>query len=189
MEAKICPDGSAVGRVPPTCAFAPCPGESTSSASSVIFHSYQDSGIGYSISVPSGWTTVESKEVVTENYQATGTAFIAPEETGTTLGEAFFHVAQVTSCPSFTESTSVTIAGVAFQRALWSGVGAGNLYEGVTYAGSKDAGCFVLTGYLHSCNLGSDCGPGRSAQFDKEKFFSLFETMAKSVEFLVHPGD
>ncbi|ALM10173.1 MAG TPA: hypothetical protein DDX11_02510 [Candidatus Peribacter riflensis] len=27
MEAKICPDGSAVGRVPPTCAFAPCPGE------------------------------------------------------------------------------------------------------------------------------------------------------------------
>ncbi len=27
MEAKICPDGSAVGRIPPTCEFAPCPGE------------------------------------------------------------------------------------------------------------------------------------------------------------------
>lgn len=25
MEAKICPDGSAVGRVPPSCDFAPCP--------------------------------------------------------------------------------------------------------------------------------------------------------------------
>jgi hypothetical protein len=25
MEAKICPDGSAVGRVPPNCDFAPCP--------------------------------------------------------------------------------------------------------------------------------------------------------------------
>ena len=24
MEAKICPDGSAVGRMPPTCEFAPC---------------------------------------------------------------------------------------------------------------------------------------------------------------------
>ncbi len=24
-EAKICPDGSAVGRVPPDCEFAPCP--------------------------------------------------------------------------------------------------------------------------------------------------------------------
>ena len=27
MDAKICPDGSAVGRIPPSCAFAPCPGE------------------------------------------------------------------------------------------------------------------------------------------------------------------
>lgn len=25
MEAKLCPDGSAVGRMPPTCEFAPCP--------------------------------------------------------------------------------------------------------------------------------------------------------------------
>lgn len=27
MEAKLCPDGSAVGRVPPNCDFAPCPDE------------------------------------------------------------------------------------------------------------------------------------------------------------------
>lgn len=27
MDAKICPDGSAVGRVAPNCEFAPCPGE------------------------------------------------------------------------------------------------------------------------------------------------------------------
>ncbi|HRN70752.1 MAG TPA: hypothetical protein PLS49_06240 [Candidatus Woesebacteria bacterium] len=27
MEAKICPDGSSVGRMPPNCEFAPCPGE------------------------------------------------------------------------------------------------------------------------------------------------------------------
>jgi len=26
MDAKLCPDGSAVGRVPPKCEFAPCPG-------------------------------------------------------------------------------------------------------------------------------------------------------------------
>jgi hypothetical protein len=26
MEAKQCPDGSYVGRVPPRCEFAPCPG-------------------------------------------------------------------------------------------------------------------------------------------------------------------
>lgn len=27
LDAKICPDGSAVGRVAPNCEFAPCPGE------------------------------------------------------------------------------------------------------------------------------------------------------------------
>jgi hypothetical protein len=27
MDAKICPDGSSVGRVPPNCEFSPCPGE------------------------------------------------------------------------------------------------------------------------------------------------------------------
>lgn len=27
MEAKLCPDGSAVGRTGPHCEFAPCPGE------------------------------------------------------------------------------------------------------------------------------------------------------------------
>jgi len=27
MEAKICPDGSGVGRTGPNCEFAPCPGE------------------------------------------------------------------------------------------------------------------------------------------------------------------
>jgi len=27
MDAKLCPDGSYVGRIPPDCEFAPCPGE------------------------------------------------------------------------------------------------------------------------------------------------------------------
>jgi hypothetical protein len=35
-EAKLCPDGSAVGRVPPNCEFAPCPSESCESASDCV---------------------------------------------------------------------------------------------------------------------------------------------------------
>lgn len=34
MDAKICPDGSAVGRMPPKCEFAPCPASSKPSSSS-----------------------------------------------------------------------------------------------------------------------------------------------------------
>jgi len=30
LEARLCPDGSAVGRTGPNCSFAPCPGEETS---------------------------------------------------------------------------------------------------------------------------------------------------------------
>ncbi len=26
MDAKLCPDGTSVGRIPPNCEFAPCPG-------------------------------------------------------------------------------------------------------------------------------------------------------------------
>lgn len=29
LDAKVCPDGSAVGRTGPDCAFAPCPNEET----------------------------------------------------------------------------------------------------------------------------------------------------------------
>jgi hypothetical protein len=32
QEAKICPDGSSVGRTGPNCAFAPCPGDTTPTA-------------------------------------------------------------------------------------------------------------------------------------------------------------
>lgn len=34
-EAKLCPDGSSVGRTGPNCEFAPCPGEATSTAQGV----------------------------------------------------------------------------------------------------------------------------------------------------------
>lgn len=29
LDAKLCPDGSYVGRTPPNCEFAPCPGETS----------------------------------------------------------------------------------------------------------------------------------------------------------------
>lgn len=29
MDAKLCPDGSSVGRIPPNCDFSPCPNSKT----------------------------------------------------------------------------------------------------------------------------------------------------------------
>ena len=36
LEAKICPDGSAVGRTGPLCEFAPCPKNTTSSSDNLV---------------------------------------------------------------------------------------------------------------------------------------------------------
>ncbi len=177
------------------CTPAPTPGgsSSTSSSSSSALTRYEDAGIGYSIEVPAGWRVMEDKDVIAAGYEARGTAFVAPTETGTTLDEAYFHVTQIASCPVISaphsESGSAIVAGVAFQRSTWDEAAAGNLYEGVTYAGPKDAGCLVLTGYLHSCNLGVDCGDNHSAPFNKQTYLSTFDAMAKSVAFLEHPGD
>lgn len=35
-DAKLCPDGSYVGRIPPSCAFAPCPTSETGRAGSIV---------------------------------------------------------------------------------------------------------------------------------------------------------
>lgn len=46
MEAKICPDGSAVGRIPPTCEFEACPSGTTS-----LYETER-----YSFEYPNNWT-------------------------------------------------------------------------------------------------------------------------------------
>jgi hypothetical protein len=49
MEAKICPDGSSVGRVGPSCAFAPC-----------AFPNVEDTELGIGFVAPSGYKVDEN---------------------------------------------------------------------------------------------------------------------------------
>lgn len=51
MEAKICPDGSSVGRTGPTCEFAPCPTPTTQISTEGKTFIYND----FSISYPDDW--------------------------------------------------------------------------------------------------------------------------------------
>lgn len=55
MDARICPDGSAVGRTGPNCEFAPCPGEETSDACPVknlrILSPLTDQAVTFPLSV------------------------------------------------------------------------------------------------------------------------------------------
>lgn len=58
MDAKICPDGSSVGRSGPRCEFAACPKveESSSSADISDWKTYENLKYGYSIRYPSNWS-------------------------------------------------------------------------------------------------------------------------------------
>jgi len=54
MDAKVCPDGSYVGRIPPDCAFAPCPKEVFGPTSWLTF---EDKEQNISFSYPKSFTT------------------------------------------------------------------------------------------------------------------------------------
>lgn len=47
MDAKICPDGSSVGRVPPDCNFAPCTFEKTLNTTGWIIFTDKEQGISF----------------------------------------------------------------------------------------------------------------------------------------------
>lgn len=146
---------------------------------------YKNTEEKFSVFIPSGWVAKDQDGVITEAYEATGSSLIYAGASGTTLSEAKLNIAVQQSCPSLSASVSMSevIDGIVFIRSTWEGAAAGNLYEGVTWMGTRDGKCYVLTGYLHSCNLGPDCGPGRTTPFNKASFLSAFETMVRSLKF------
>ena len=55
LEAKLCPDGTSVGRTGPNCEFAPCPTIATSSANTANWKTYTNVNV-YSFKYPSEWS-------------------------------------------------------------------------------------------------------------------------------------
>jgi hypothetical protein len=51
-EAKLCPDGSTVGRVGPNCEFAPCPSPSATPDPTASWQTYLSSKLGFSLKYP-----------------------------------------------------------------------------------------------------------------------------------------
>jgi hypothetical protein len=64
QEAKICPDGSVVDRVPPNCDFAPCPTIQPSSHPTANWKTYQNTQNKYTLNYPSNWTIQETESEV-----------------------------------------------------------------------------------------------------------------------------
>lgn len=60
MDARVCPDGSSVGRSGPNCEFAACPGEESKPSSTTGLQTYQDKQGIFSVSYPAAYTQDES---------------------------------------------------------------------------------------------------------------------------------
>lgn len=136
-----------------------------------------------SVRHPDGWGAKENYHLVTDAYEADGTALLAPtDRTKTTLYEGIFHIAKMSACPVLDGMRDTTIKDRTYHHATWNGVGAGNRYEGETYATETSNGCAVVTFYAHSCNLSpEDCGPTKPKPYDRNALFSIMRQMLETM--------
>lgn len=70
MEAKVCPDGTSVGRVAPSCEFAPCPSPTSTPDETANWKTYTDENIKVQFKYPSNWKdeVINSKSNAGFNY-------------------------------------------------------------------------------------------------------------------------
>lgn len=89
-------------------------------------------------------------------------------------------------------STIVVINGVNFERETWSGVGLGNLYQGIDYVTVRNGSCYRIGLFTHSTN-GEGFYTDDQVQIKKidalqamdiKDLFALFDQVAGTIEFV-----
>jgi hypothetical protein len=140
----------------------------------------------FSVRHADGWGVEQNHEIITDEYELTGTALLVPvDRTETTLYEGIFHIARVDICPEQSRTTQVSMNGLTWNRSEWEGAGAGNLYEGETYTTDTMSGCLVVTMYAHSCNLSpEECGPTKPEKYDRGALFGTMHQMLETLKLL-----
>ena len=118
-EAKLCPDGSAVGRTGPHCEFAPCPDSTRAYV-----------GTGFSVRYPAGWSAQPTDGGVT---LVVDPAMVMGTNLGSDSSVSIEHLP----------------AGVACTDATSTDAGAGNRYEEWIYALSNTSPCLAVRYFIH----------------------------------------
>jgi hypothetical protein len=84
--------------------------------------------------------------------------------------------------------TQITISGMHYDVSSGVGVGAGQLYQTYVYDVSQYGMCHRFALFIHSCNLGPDCGAGHTKPLDKLGVINAFEKILSTVSFMNVPG-
>jgi hypothetical protein len=114
---------------------------------------YNDSVSGISLKAPAGLTVATSSTGLSLVF-ATTTPYVHTH----LLHELRIDIATPavdcisTNSDSVSSSTPAAINGVDFERETWSGVGLGNLYQGIDYTVVRNGLCYRVGLFTHSTN-------------------------------------
>jgi len=145
------------------------------------WETYQDSIFGFEIRYPPGSMG---------GNQSGEVRFYLPILPGTNLGEKYLILAarkESAACsgetylgfsPDETPPETVTLAGVEFAKEAGYDVGAGNIYDHISYSTSREGACVSLIFVMHSTNTQNYENP--PAEFDWDKETEIFERIVST---------
>jgi hypothetical protein len=158
-EAKLCPDGSSVGRTGPNCAFAPCPG-STVTEPETLVKTYIDAKTGVSFQYPAKLSTT----------------YISLVEEAPTVAVTGGPMTCKASGSEITPAGSTelkTIDGKAYCVTTKSEGAAGSTYTEYTYATEKEGKVVAVTFTLRAVQCANYDEPQQTACEAERANFSL----------------
>lgn len=186
-EAKLCPDGSAVGRTGPNCEFAICPGEDESTPQPIdtsTWKTYRNEQYGFEVRYPP-----DAK--FANPYKGEETLIYLPFTRDTALREKFFDVevkktSSLETCTSFLwgvgveEKEVVTVDGIQFMKEIAKAAapGTGVLLRSESYSTLKQDECITL-----SFILGVDFSTPEPASYSPEKEYVVFNQILSTFKF------
>lgn len=169
-EAKICPDGSAVGRTGPDCSFAECPVTTPAPISDLL--SYTDTQRGVSFSYP--------KDLGTQYIHPQAWPPIISTKKGPLTCKS-----QSPSTPPVNTTESRTIAGMDFCVTTQSEGAAGSEYTTYNYATEINGQVTTLTAVLQAVRCENYDNPKKTACEQERAVFNMDTIMAPIAESII----
>lgn len=171
MEAKLCPDGSAVGRSGPSCEFAPCP--LSAGAGNIPLKTFTDEIVGITFSYPGELPT---KYISTVDW---------PPKVEF-LNEFFACNVSGTETTPEGRREKRTVNGRQYCRTTVSEGAAGSVYNQYTYAFADNDNTLILSFTLRFVQCGNYDGAEKSACESERASFDvdiIVDSIAQSVKF------
>lgn len=170
QEAKLCPDGSSVGRSGPNCAFAPCPSTIPSTTSAGL-KTYTNPKYAFSLQYPSNLTV---QPVGASAFWIGKTIYVYGGQDDPAICKG--------TCPTIDKQTTVTIAGQTAKKLTGSlSTAEGKTpqeYERIIIPNNKAFVVLTLFATPYDDD-GNSTTSGKLSAADQ----AAFETIAKSVSF------